>query len=1078
MTKPLSHLCSPYLSQEQYHAVIQDGVLLEAGAGSGKTFVIVEHVLKKISDFVEQSLTLTDFMKTMDRFFIVTFTVNATSEMEKRIHFRLKQFIEEHQQLGTKEYEYFKKIYDNPFLLQVDTIHGLCLRFLKNEFRYDFPYSLKLGPQGLEKMVIGKLLDQWYQIEKNKKNIDLLMNKGVYFSRKFLMNLMEQLLTESHLRYFWFEHFRDQKKTNKLDSVGKMISHWVENWAPIRCLESLLSYESIQILMKEDKTNLSVFLKKIDNMSHLGTGKYRIWLQTMVDIDRVPTFPKNLKEADEYDLWNEVHGGIKFLRKYKNEISFFLQYPVDLEEMYGDIHRLLEDLYAYFMHKMKTLGKMNFADLEIQVYLRLLKEKKSYADYLIIDEFQDVSLIQFEIIKKMIDDKFACIFAVGDPKQSIYRFRGSDHTVFQQAKNYFPHSLQLKDNYRSDQSLVLWNNDFFYFMENQLVQQQKKIKAHHQLPDSTFHVFQTTMKTYSAGNASIDVLRSMKNQENIKGREGLLQLEFMLMMDHLTLLENQHFQTVAFLFPKMTHLDLLIAKMKIHHPQFSFQMKVLRSDTFLYHLLCLSLETILDRSLDEEQRIDHLCSFLKEVGVFTEEDQHEFLRKKVHYFLRYFFIFGLSLSYKNLLINLSLSLSYDEDFFPYLEELEKQFLKLEDLYTSYKDWGEQFLTYKVHHGVTSFSDKRSIEILSIHRSKGMEFDAVFLCDMGAPDLYTEKETLKNPYLALDIPFVGTKTDKQNESLKTMPYIVHDYNEEMHHTFEKMRLYYVASTRAKKRLIFIWPEEVKKSESLWNFCLRNFLSENQNHGDLLNFYYYHPERKIFSPHQENLDLKQEKIHTIDHSDGVTREIALVKDLAVTHLESLLDCPRKFYLTQILNLQPLDSQNILIKEESEAIDTVKKNKLSKKNRDLIHDYLKKQFAHGYILKECKFSVHQMLITGTPHFYMIPSEEGVGEIWQFLDEKGSTFDHRYGLLHFYFYAYGLINLYQQTRFSGFHFRLFTMENDLSLSLDVSVNDINSYVKKVIHQLSQLDQVNLRHCGDCQMNEICRPKSLLAGL
>ncbi|MBN2268406.1 MAG: ATP-dependent helicase [Acholeplasmataceae bacterium] len=74
--------------------------------------------------------------------------------------------------------------------------------------------------------------------------------------------------------------------------------------------------------------------------------------------------------------------------------------------------------------------------------------------YILIDEFQDTNLLQYEIIKKL-KNKHTHIFAVGDPNQSIYRFRGSNYQIIQQfIKDFQANTLTLSTNYRSNQNII------------------------------------------------------------------------------------------------------------------------------------------------------------------------------------------------------------------------------------------------------------------------------------------------------------------------------------------------------------------------------------------------------------------------------------------------------------------------------------------------------------------------------------------------------------------------------------------------------------------------------------------------
>lgn len=112
-------------------------------------------------------------------------------------------------------------------------------------------------------------------------------------------------------------------------------------------------------------------------------------------------------------------------------------------------------VYDAYQKALLNQNMMDFDDLLIEL-LRVLKEDPnliSYA-YICVDEFQDTNLLQYTLLKK-ITLKKTNIFAVGDPDQSIYQFRGATPQIIDQyIREYKAKVYQLKLNYRSDQSII------------------------------------------------------------------------------------------------------------------------------------------------------------------------------------------------------------------------------------------------------------------------------------------------------------------------------------------------------------------------------------------------------------------------------------------------------------------------------------------------------------------------------------------------------------------------------------------------------------------------------------------------
>src|SRR5690606_21213487 len=82
-------------------------------------------------------------------------------------------------------------------------------------------------------------------------------------------------------------------------------------------------------------------------------------------------------------------------------------------------------------------------------------------NYFIVDEFQDTSFLQFNIIGKLINNDFNKLFCVGDAKQAIYGFRGGELAVFEDCSVKIPRNLKLSHNYRSLAEIIKTNNSIF-----------------------------------------------------------------------------------------------------------------------------------------------------------------------------------------------------------------------------------------------------------------------------------------------------------------------------------------------------------------------------------------------------------------------------------------------------------------------------------------------------------------------------------------------------------------------------------------------------------------------------------------
>ena len=99
---------------------------------------------------------------------------------------------------------------------------------------------------------------------------------------------------------------------------------------------------------------------------------------------------------------------------------------------------MIEKILYIYQEELYSSGLIDFNDL-ISLSIKLIKEKglRRYYKYIIIDEFQDISISRFKLLKEIIDSCNSYVFAVGDDYQSIYRFAGSRIDLITKFKKRF-----------------------------------------------------------------------------------------------------------------------------------------------------------------------------------------------------------------------------------------------------------------------------------------------------------------------------------------------------------------------------------------------------------------------------------------------------------------------------------------------------------------------------------------------------------------------------------------------------------------------------------------------------------------
>lgn len=148
---------------------------------------------------------------------------------------------------------------------------------------------------------------------------------------------------------------------------------------------------------------------------------------------------KTFELVDEKAIESYTEEQLLSITRYKNSL-----FKTKKPRVYDTYQKTLLD------HKM-----LDFDDLLIEFNKALIENPNLISfGYIFVDEFQDTNSLQYTLLKKIASKK-AHIFAVGDPDQSIYQFRGATpHIIDQYIKDYQAKVYELKLNYRSDQSII------------------------------------------------------------------------------------------------------------------------------------------------------------------------------------------------------------------------------------------------------------------------------------------------------------------------------------------------------------------------------------------------------------------------------------------------------------------------------------------------------------------------------------------------------------------------------------------------------------------------------------------------
>lgn len=356
------------VNDEQAMALdIDKNIALHAGAGSGKTRVLTRRFLKLM---IDKNANIDDIVA-------ITFTKKAALEMKERVLDLVNDFLAKEQ--NEKRKQRLKKIKEDVPLANISTFHSFCDTLIKENY-----YLIGIEPM--------------YQIIEEVDTLTLL--------NRFSEEILNRYISDENYR----EHFN-----------------------------ALFNIIGVEFVTKGD------ILKEVK-------GLYK----------EIKTRGDRLEEALEYTNENiiEYFDGDENFRQHQLIVDLMIKMVFELDRMYQD-------------EKRKS-SLLDFNDLEnytleiLEKHSEIKNRLRERYKYFLVDELQDTNDIQLKILMHLTESQGNIedgkLFVVGDIKQSIYLFRGANYKVFEDVTKKIKQNgekLNLSTNYRSHNDIVEIINDMF-----------------------------------------------------------------------------------------------------------------------------------------------------------------------------------------------------------------------------------------------------------------------------------------------------------------------------------------------------------------------------------------------------------------------------------------------------------------------------------------------------------------------------------------------------------------------------------------------------------------------------------------
>lgn len=812
----------PTWTPEQQQAINEEGknIIVSAGAGSGKTAVLTERVIRKLKSGVH-----------INELLVLTFTNAAAAEMKERIRKAIRKTKGLEDEMNRIDGAYITT-FDSFALSIVKKYHTVINCTNKIQITDDVVINIK------KQQLLEEILDERYLLR--DKKFTKLIHDFCYKDDKELKKALLDIYQKIELKYDK-EHFLATYLDNYTKSWDKVIDDYLQSIKnKIREVKELLAEMSSYFDGK--------YMTKVEDYLYefLNKESYEEKKKALDNFSRFPTLPKNSDERGKTlkKQLTEVLDEIKEEMIYGSieEIKKELDSTVPNQEEIIDI---LQDLDRRLTSYKEEEEIYNFTDIS-RLAIKIVAENKEIREELtasfheiMVDEYQDTSDTQEVFINLIANNN---VYMVGDIKQSIYRFRNANPYLFKQKYDTYRDTdqgtkIDLVKNFRSRREVLedinLLFNQFMddeiggadYQASHQMVfgnmayEEDGKTEDNHHMELFTYKLDKTTPITKDEQEAFIigdDIQNKVKNNYQVFDKDtGIIRpieyKDFVILLD-----KSKNFELYKKIFEYLgiplsilkeeslsKDNDILVVKNLLN-----LIVRIKRKDDFnslkysfvsiaRSYLFELSDEEIYDALVKEkikETKLYQICNELSEM--LDDMTPREFFLKVMK-----------KVDYEEKLLKIGNVTSFQvrlEYIYNLIGNLEESGYTIEDIITHLDaifDSGQD-LKFNVN-----MDSSNSCKIMTIHKSKGLEFPicyfAGFASKFNLRDL-KERILFDNNY-GIILPMV---TDFYKDTILKILVKEKTKQEEVS---EKIRLFYVALTRAKEKMIMVTEQIEEETE---------------------------------------------------------------------------------------------------------------------------------------------------------------------------------------------------------------------------------------------------------------------------
>lgn len=950
-------------TNEQKRAIYTEGtnIIISAGAGSGKTAVLTERVLEKVKKGIS-----------VDNLLILTFTKMAAKEMKERIGDKLKKegLTSELTKLDTadittfdayalslvKKYHYYLNVSKDINIIDNSVITLYKRKILKDIFERLYEENNPEFISFIKDYCIKDDKDIFEFILNINNKLDLKTNKREYLDN-YINTVYDEVKIDNDINDYIKEILGLISNINNYLEYIDDNDYLAKLYDALSPLLSAKSYDDI-------KSNIPIKLPILRGASDI-TREYKDKIKSTID---------DIKKLITYDSYDDIKRGILSTKSSAKVII--------------DIIKKLDDITYNYKVKYNSYEYSDISALAIKLVRdnkEIREEIKNNLNEILIDEYQDTNDVQEQFISYISNNN---VYMVGDIKQSIYRFRNANPYIFKNKYDTYSNSIgglkiDLNKNFRSREEVInninllfdrIMDNDIGgadYSLSHRMIYGNLMYKGEgDNKEDNNFSVYNYLNDTNFKNNEveAFIIANDIKNKitsdykafdKETNSIRKIKYSDFAILLDssksfelYKKILEYNGIPTSIVKSINLTDGEvILVIKniisfiIKINDNKIDNEFKKLFMSIGRSFLFSIDDNTLFNYFLNNNFKDSDIYiisyNIAKKLNVITLEEIIDLIVDNFDFYNKLFLLGDYNANILRIqklkeITSSLINLDYDiYDYQKYLDDIISNNLKLE---------------YNVNDNSTD-----TVKIMTIHASKGLEFN---ICYYG--ELYNRfniKEAISKYSYDNKYGIILPYKDKflYNTIYHNLSY--RDYV--MENISERIRLFYVALTRAKEKMIFILPSNTKEDNKYTGDIIDNNIRSKYNSFASIMYSL----ESITKDYYKNIninDINLSKNYNMSSNENYKKHLKLINDkieVNDTYIPSSTKENKTFSKRDIHIVTKEEEDKLLygrlVHELFECTDFNNLDNLSDNNKKIINNLLEKiDISHANIYKEYEF------------------------------------------------------------------------------------------------------------------------------